>query len=331
MAEKLPVTIIVTGRNSASTIEPCLEGLASQEYPIDEIIVFDNGSTDDSVARVEAFAARSRVPVRLERRTSAGGICTSYNDGANMTSSPLLILVHSDGAFPSPHELEKLVAPVADNPDVVASYPGLLMPAENWERFPFWQKCNFARDVGRVSFSMCGLFDCVRKSVYLEAGGYDARRFTTTCGYGGEDGDAHFRFAKRGRAVKSDARVIHLHDLSGSYGLGTLFVRRKLLARTYGKVIRFQGLFPIRPKVLFFVKPALAVFPWLFPLYTFLPGLALQLAFSLANSWKMYTSRSTLLDPRILLLPFVDVAFIYYEAFWFFEGLITRATDEQTQ
>jgi glycosyltransferase involved in cell wall biosynthesis len=323
------VTVIVTGRNSATTIEPCLEGLTSQAWPIREIIVFDNGSTDDSVARVEAFAARSPVPVRLERRTSMCGICESYNDGARMAATPLLVLVHSDGAFPSPNELDKLVKPLLEDDDVAASYPGILMPRENWELFPFWQKCNFARDIGRVSFSMCGLFDCVRKSVYLESGGYNARRFTMTCGYGGEDSDARFRIAKLGRTVKTDARVIHLHDLSGNYGLGTFFLRRKLLARTYGKILRFQGLFPVGMKILFFVKPALAALPFVFPPWTLLPGLILQILFSLVSSWSMYTSRSTLADPHILSLPFVDIALIYYETFWFFEGWATPAADER--
>ncbi|MFA7054538.1 MAG: glycosyltransferase, partial [Kiritimatiellia bacterium] len=59
----LPVSIVMSMRNSSSTIIPCLEGLAAQEYPIAEIIVFDNVSKDDSVEKVEAFAKQCPIPV----------------------------------------------------------------------------------------------------------------------------------------------------------------------------------------------------------------------------------------------------------------------------
>lgn len=325
---RLPVSVIVTMRNSSSTILECLKGLASQDYPVAEIIVFDNVSTDHSADLVEQFAKECRVPIRLIRQTVNRGISNSYNEGAAMASSPLLILVHSDGAFPSPHEIEKLTAPLLNNPSVVATYPKILMPFSVWVRFPFWQKHIFARDLEKESFSMCGLFDCVRKDVYLKAGGYNVERFVDGCGYGGEDSDAHFRIARLGMTQQSDARVIHLHDLSNNYGLDKLFARRKLLARTYGKILQFQGFQLTLGKLSFFVRPALAVFP-------FVPGLtsvgvALLFMYAVANSWKMYRMRCTLCDPRILLLPLVDVALVYFETFWFFEGLLTPPADAKS-
>lgn len=322
---QLPVSIVMSMRNSSSTIIPCLEGLASQAYPIAEIIVIDNVSVDDSAAKVVAFAKRCTIPLRLVRQTVDGGIGGSYNMGAALAEAPLLILVHSDGGFPTTHEVEKLTAPLCEDPAVVAAYPKLLMPRDVWARFPFWQKCLFARAVDRERPSMCGKFDCVRREVFLRVGGYDTRRFTANCGYGGEDADAHHRIARVGRVVASEAQVIHLHDLSRNYGLRTLFVTRKLLARTYSKVLRFQGLRPTAGKLLFFVRPALAVIP--FVPHLFWAGVGLLGAFSLANSWRMYTTRSTLLNPRILLLPFVDSALVYHETFWFVEGLLTAPMD----
>lgn len=324
-ADKIPVSVIVSMRNSSSTIVDCLEGLVSQEYPIVEIIVFDNVSSDNSAQLVEVFAAHSPVPVRLVRQTVNGGLATSYNMGAMMAAAPLIVLVHSDGAFPSVHELEKLTEPLCKDDTVVASCPKLLMPRKVWERFPYWQKYLFSRALEREVHSMCGKFDCIRKEVYQKAGGFNTKRFTTTCGYGGEDADAHYRIAKLGHVALTDARVIHLHDLSNSYGLRALFVTRKMLARTYAKILLFQGFQPALGKVSFFIRPALAVLP--FVPHLFLCGLSLLFAFSLANSWRMYTSRSTLLNPRVLLLPFVDVALVYHEAFWFLEGLLTPPAD----
>lgn len=323
--DRLHVSVIVSMRNSSSTIVSCLDGIVAQDYPVDEVIVVDNASLDNSAELVEVFARRSPVPVRLVRQTVDGGIGNSYNTGAAMAASPLLLLVHSDGAFPSAQEIEKLTAPLNEDPGVIAAYPRLLMPRNVWEKFPFWQKHLFARAMEREVHSMCGKFDCVRKESFVQAGGYNTRRFTVTCGYGGEDADAHRRIAMQGRVAETDARVIHLHDLSNNFSLATLFRTRKNLARTYAKVLRFDGFQPTPGKLSFFVRPVLAVLP-LVP-HLFGAGVVLILLFSLANSWRMYTSRTTLLDPKILLLPFVDAALVYYETYWFVESLLTPPAD----
>ncbi len=323
--ERIPVSVIVGMRNSASTIIRCLEGLVAQDYPIAEILVFDNVSKDNSVALVEDYIKRCPVPLKLVKKTVDGGLSSSYNAGAELAVSPLLVLVHSDGGFPSTQELGKLVAPLLNDPDCVAAYPLLLMPHDVWDKFPYWQKFLFARAVDREVPSMCGKFDCVRKDAFSQIGGFDTRRFTATCGYGGEDSDFNYRISKVGKVVGTDARVIHLHDLSQSYGLKSLFATRKLMTRTYAKILRFQRMAAFPGAFLFFVKPVFAVLP-LVP-HFFLQGLLAQLVLSVVVSWKMYTSRQTLLGPRILLVPIVDIALIYFETAWFIEGLISAPAD----
>jgi glycosyltransferase involved in cell wall biosynthesis len=325
----LPVSIIVGMRNSASTIIPCLEGLIVQTYPVAEIIVIDNVSTDNSVALVIDFQKRSPVPLRLLKQVVNGGLATSYNTGAALASSPLLVFAHSDSLLPSSHDLGRLVAPVISNPDVVASYPTLAMPKEVWIRFPYWQKYLFSPVAMREIASMCGKFDCVRKETFLQVGGHNVKRFTAACGYGGEDSDLTSRLSKKGRVILSDAMVIHLHDLSSAYGLHSLFSTRKLLARTYGKTLVFQGLFPLVGKIPVFVKPTLACLP--FVPYLFWLSVASFLVFSLVYSRRMFTSRCTLFDRRIWLVPFVDWALIYYETFWFLEGLLTPPADAESR
>ena len=54
--KEIPVTIIVSGRNSSTTLRSCLESLAGQDYPIGEILCFDNRSTDDSREIAHAVA-----------------------------------------------------------------------------------------------------------------------------------------------------------------------------------------------------------------------------------------------------------------------------------
>lgn len=323
--QRTPVSVVVAMFNAETTILSCLKSLASQDYPIVEILVVDNVSTDRSIARVEGFLPECPVPVRLVRQTVNGGLATSYNTGMALATSPLVVFVHADSMLPTPHELGKLVAPLLAEAGVVASFPILLMPEEVWGRFPFWQKYLFAPVALREQPCMCGKFDCIRKSAYDQVGGHNPQRFRHNGGYGGEDSDLNFRLRKLGRVAGADARVIHLHDLSSAYGLAALFRARKNYARTYGKILQFQGLSPIRHKLAFFAKPALACLPFL-P-YLHWPALALLLAYSFFYSKRLYTTRCTLRDPHILLVPFVDVALLYHESFWFLEGLVTPPAD----
>jgi GT2 family glycosyltransferase len=51
------VSVIIPNHNGAAWLPDCLDGLAGQEYRDFEILLVDNGSTDDSVALV-----RDRYP-----------------------------------------------------------------------------------------------------------------------------------------------------------------------------------------------------------------------------------------------------------------------------
>jgi glycosyltransferase involved in cell wall biosynthesis len=311
------VTVIVGMRNSATTITECLSRLVAQRYPIREILLFDNGSTDSSVQVAEAFIRTSPLSIQLTQLQGNGGISLSYNTGAQMASSELLVFVHSDGVLPTDNELERLVEPLLENPQAVASCSMTSTPREVWERFSYWQKFLFSRPAMRVYPCMCGKFDCIRREVFLKRGGLNAERFSATCNYVGEDSDLVIRLRKEGPILNSKAVVVHVHDLSATYGLKALFRSRKRFACCYGLILQTHGLFPFWEKLGYFAKPCFAL----------LPVIPSGLILSAINSYRMYIEKSTLLDRRIFLVPLVDIALMYYETFWFIYGLIVPPID----
>jgi GT2 family glycosyltransferase len=74
-------SVIVVTHNSAEAIGPCLEALAGEDC---EIVVVDNASQDDTVARVQAFQAGHPAQLLLMSRNLgfAGGV----NHGAAAAS-----------------------------------------------------------------------------------------------------------------------------------------------------------------------------------------------------------------------------------------------------
>jgi GT2 family glycosyltransferase len=99
------VSIVIVNWNGESLLRTCLGAVAAQERPADEIIVVDNGSSDDSVALV-----RSEFPdVRLVELPVNEGFAGGANAGIGAARSPWVAMLNNDAA-PEPKWLAELLA-----------------------------------------------------------------------------------------------------------------------------------------------------------------------------------------------------------------------------
>jgi GT2 family glycosyltransferase len=91
------VTAVVVTWDSAPDIERCLASLDAVEHDAFEIVVLDNASEDDTVARVEAFrGAPRRHPITLVRFDENRGFCGAVNAGIRSSSADAILLVNPD-------------------------------------------------------------------------------------------------------------------------------------------------------------------------------------------------------------------------------------------
>lgn len=75
------VSVVVPVRDDADHLRRCLAALAAQTRPADEVVVVDNGSSDDSASVARAAGARVVAePVRGIARASARGYDTATGD-----------------------------------------------------------------------------------------------------------------------------------------------------------------------------------------------------------------------------------------------------------
>jgi len=75
------VSVVIPSRNDAAMLARCLDSLARQERRPDEIVVVDNGSTDDTRAVAEAAGARVVwEPIAGIPRASAAGFDAATGD-----------------------------------------------------------------------------------------------------------------------------------------------------------------------------------------------------------------------------------------------------------
>ncbi|MGI6269065.1 MAG: glycosyltransferase family 2 protein [Candidatus Howiella sp.] len=138
----VPVSIIVPAHNEEVTISATVRSLLALEYKLYEIIVVDDGSTDETSERVierfgmqpisrpirhqldsqpEEFVyetAAYSVPLTLIRKKN-GGKADALNMGINAAKYPYFICMDADSVLQS-DSLQKIVRPVLEHNDVVA-------------------------------------------------------------------------------------------------------------------------------------------------------------------------------------------------------------------
>jgi GT2 family glycosyltransferase len=182
------ISVVVCSHNGARTIRDCCEGLRRLDYPDYEVIVVDDGSTDDTAAIARHY------DVRLIR-TPNRGLSSARNTGLAAATGEIVAYLDDD-AYPDPHWLTYLaatflstahagvggpnIAPAGDGPiaECVARSPGgpvhVLVTDREAEHIP---GCNMA----------------FRKSCLEAIGGFDPR-FRTA----GDDVDLCWRLEDRG-------------------------------------------------------------------------------------------------------------------------------------
>jgi O-antigen biosynthesis protein len=116
------VSVVVCSYNGGRTIRRTLEGLAAIEYPDFEVIVVDDGSTDDtpSIAR--------QYDVRLIR-TPNRGLSSARNTGWRAATGEIVAYVDDD-AWPDPHWLHYLAATFLDSPYAAVGGPNIAPPGD---------------------------------------------------------------------------------------------------------------------------------------------------------------------------------------------------------
>ncbi|MGK5673383.1 bifunctional polysaccharide deacetylase/glycosyltransferase family 2 protein [Micromonospora sp. URMC 106] len=104
-----PVSVIVPAYNEAANIAATVRSLVASDYPTLEVIVVDDGSSDDTAGIVERLRLRG---VRVIRQANAGKPA-ALNTGIRAARADLLVLVDGDTVF-QPDTVRRLVQGFAD-------------------------------------------------------------------------------------------------------------------------------------------------------------------------------------------------------------------------
>jgi glycosyltransferase involved in cell wall biosynthesis len=114
------VSVIIPVYNGAATIERVLDSVFEQTFDDFEIVVVDDGSTDETAVILERFSSRIAI-VRQPNK----GFCAARNAAIAKSTGEYLALLDADD-FWAPTKLEKAIAILDKSPQVVLVYTDVL-------------------------------------------------------------------------------------------------------------------------------------------------------------------------------------------------------------
>ncbi len=215
------VSVVILTWNSVGKIEPCLESLGRGTQVPDEIIVVDNGSTDQTRTVLAEQFPSVRVIANMHNR----GVARARNQGLAVARGAYLLVLDDDTVV-WPDALARLVSVLDTNPTVAVcgpqlvnsacqpvsldrSFPTLLQKVKRWGETSPPNEFSFGNGMSgglQEVNSVIGACQLIRRTALDEVGLYDEHIF-----YGPEDIDFCLRLHQAGWQVvcKPAARVIH--------------------------------------------------------------------------------------------------------------------------
>jgi len=119
--DNLKISVACCTYNGEQYIAAQLESMQAQTRSPDEVIVCDDGSTDNTVAIVEAFAKQAPFAVKVFRNESKPlGSSKNFEKAITLCSHEIIALADQDDVW-MPTKLEKLLAAFGDGVGLVFS------------------------------------------------------------------------------------------------------------------------------------------------------------------------------------------------------------------
>jgi len=149
---RVKTTCLINNYNYAHYVSDAVESALAQTVTFDEIIVVDDGSTDDSVQLLNRrFGNEPRV--KIITKPNAGQL-SSFNEGFLRSTGDILFFLDADDAY-EPSYVETMLRLYAERPDIDFAFCALkLFGAEQGERYRFPADTDFGYTMALTYLAM---------------------------------------------------------------------------------------------------------------------------------------------------------------------------------
>ncbi len=160
----MTVSIVIPCFNYGRFLPEAVESALAQDYPELEVIVVDDGSTDDSLEVARSFESRGVRALTHENQ----GLARTCNRGAEEATGELMLFLSADDRLASTY-VSELLAALEREPDASFAYCSARLFGAESGVMPSRPFSAFSLVRGRNYINGSAL---IRRAEYLEAGGF---------------------------------------------------------------------------------------------------------------------------------------------------------------
>lgn len=213
------LTIIIPAYNEEHSIARTLDSLGEADYPNKEVIVVDDGSTDNTFAKASAYREKfdNSVLFSVIRKPENGGKSSAINHGLLFARGEHIVTVDADSVIA--RDALKIIVSYFQNPTVagvggnvkVLNRVGLLTNCQALEYvvgINLWRR---AFDIFGVVMVVPGALGAFNKRILRQTGNYDKDTLT-------EDFDITIKALKCGKVVQASSGAMTYTEAPATLG-----------------------------------------------------------------------------------------------------------------
>ncbi len=172
------VTVYITNHNYGRFIRQAIDSVLAQTLRDFELIIIDDGSTDDSRAIIESYESEPRARIIYQQKR---GLNRTNNIALRAARGRYLMRLDADD-YLDPHALELLSTALEKDPALGLVFPDYYLVDRDGRVIGLERRHDFTRDVSVFDQPAHGACTMIRRAFLREAGGYD-EQFTCQDGY----------------------------------------------------------------------------------------------------------------------------------------------------
>ena len=163
------VTVYITNYNYANYVEQAIESVLKQTYQFFELIIIDDGSTDDSRKIISRYAGQDRVRIIFQENK---GLNVSNNIAVHASNSDYIVRLDADDYFDE-NALLVMVNAISQSNDLALVFSDYYYVDKSGEVIGQERRHDFQKDVSLLDQPAHGACTIIRRDCLLEVDAYN--------------------------------------------------------------------------------------------------------------------------------------------------------------
>lgn len=163
------ITVYITNYNYGRYIRQAIESVLAQSFQNFEIIIIDDGSSDNSQEIIESYAKHPKIDIIFQKNK---GLNVTNNIAMRLAKGKYLMRLDADD-FLEPNALEVMVGKLEADNELGLVFPDYYLVNEEGNTIAQEQRHSFKKDVSLLDQPAHGACTMIRMAFLEELGGYN--------------------------------------------------------------------------------------------------------------------------------------------------------------